>query len=113
MKSDNNLFLRLVEIVFGAMCVAAGFYLAKGSIESYSSTDAAWIYLTIGALGALLLMWGLTLIAKGLFPESRLLSAMVGKDSLAGANEAGCLTIVIAAPLYLLVRFLRRDDRSN
>lgn len=112
-KPDSSLFFRLVEVVWGAICVALGFALANGVVESYTSADAAWIYLTISTLAVFMLIWGFILIARGVFPGNRLLDKIVGEDSFAGSNEAGCLSIILAAPLHLLLRVLRRDNRTD
>jgi hypothetical protein len=115
--AERDLFTSVLLFTFGLAYSAGSLLVAVKAYDSVCESDSTWIFLSIGALSLVIFVWGLVLIAAGLFPGNPRLQAIVEKvDGTQGSNEFGCLLVVLAIPVYLLAKLLRglssRDSDS-
>jgi uncharacterized membrane-anchored protein len=66
---------------------------------------SVWLLAAIAVMSLVIFIWGLVLIAAGLLPGNHRLQSVVEK--LDGSNQIGCLSVVLAIPVYLSAKLLR------
>ena len=102
---DGDVFLRTSTFVYGLLCLAGGLFLARQAYNIASESSSIWIIVAVGIGSLIILFWGLLLITAGLFPKNRRLQLVV--EQLDASNDLGFLSLVLAAPIYVLVRLMR------
>jgi hypothetical protein len=104
--AEGGLFLNISLFLYGLLCTAGGLFTAKEAYDSLYESNSIWLFAGIAVMSLVIFIWGLVLIAASLFRGNRRLQTVVEK--LDGSNEFGCLSVVLAIPVYLLAKLLRR-----